>query len=312
MKKALLWFLAIIITTLQLSPVLAADRFGPALGESVDSIKQNVDISFPTQNGIWGASGARDFIIYIVKKIITPIMIFIGILLGIIGMYDIITSTKDDGAKKGFNYILWWALWIIVMVSANFLANTLVNWWIFMYDPNGQLLGSLTAQRIYERILFPFLKLFMYIIIWVLFVLALIRLVWMLTSEKEEAEKWARTIIIWNALGILTIIFAKQIIETIYGLQSEVVSTTDTNLWQIWEWILANKQIPFVYTVINYIISFIWLFLLVMIIIQAVQLLTKPTDEAMQKKLRKNFIYMLIGLGIIGTAYVITNVLIVK
>jgi hypothetical protein len=45
---------------------------------------------------------------------------------------------------------------------------------------------------------------------------------------------------------------------------------------------------------------------------QAIQLLTNPTDEAVQKKMRKNFLYILIGLVIIGTAYVVTNVFIAK
>gem|GEM_PF-3194452 len=58
--------------------------------------------------------------------------------------------------------------------------------------------------------------------------------------------------------------------------------------------------------------GFIGLFLLVMIILQAIQLLTNPTDEGTQKKLRKNIIYIVIGLAIIGTAYVVTNTLIVK
>lgn len=295
-----------------LAPVFAVDRFNGSLDDTTQSISNNIDRSFPTQNGLQWASWVRDFIIYLVRKILTPIIIFIWILMGIVWIYDLIWSTKDDGAKKWFNYILWWALWIIIIMSANFLADTLVNGGIFVYDASNQLVGSMTAQRIYQRLIFPFLKFFMYIAIGILFVLVLIRTMTMLFSPKDDSAKHARTIIVWNAIWILVIIFAKNIIETIFGLEQDVVDPNATSLWQVGSGILADKQLPYVYTVINYIIWFVGFFMLVMIILQAVQLLTNPTDEAVQKKMRRNFIYILIWLVIIATAYVVTNVLIAK
>ena len=312
MKKVILGLFTSICLATSFLPVFAADRFNDALNENTTSISNNIDRSFPTQNGMQWASGIRDFIIYLVKKIVTPIVIFVWILMGIIWLYELLWSTKDDGAKKWFNYILWGALGIIIMISANFLADTLVNGWIFVYDTQNQLLWWVTAQRIYERLMFPFLKFFMYIAIGVLFVLALIRTMTMLFNPKDDSAKQARTIIVWNAIWIIVIIFAKNIIETVFGLEQDVVNTNATSLWQIGTWVLADKQIPYVYTVINYIISFIWFFLLLIIIIQAIQLLTNPTNEDVQKKMKKNFIYVVIWLILIATAYVVTNVLIAK
>lgn len=312
MKKVILTLFTSICLASSFLPAFAADRFNDALDENTNSISNNIDRSFPTQNGMQWASGVRDFIIYLVKKIVTPIVIFVGILMGIIWLYELLGSTKDDWAKKWFNYILWGALGIVIMISANFLADTLVNGWIFVYDAQNQFLGWITAQRIYQRLMFPFLKFFMYIAIGVLFILALIRTMTMLFNPKDDSAKQARTIIVWNAIGILVIIFAKNIIETVFGLEQDVVATNATSLWQIGSWVLADKQIPYVYTVINYIISFIWFFLLVIIIIQAIQLLTNPTSEDVQKKMRKNFIYIVIWLVIIATSYVITNLLIAK
>lgn len=54
------------------------------------------------------------------------------------------------------------------------------------------------------------------------------------------------------------------------------------------------------------------IFLLAMIILQSIKLLTDPTDEGTQKALRKNVVYMIIGLIIMATAYVVTNFIIVK
>jgi hypothetical protein len=312
MKKIILGCIASMYMALSIMPVFAVDRFNDTLVDNTQSIKNNVDTSFQTQNGIQWASGVRDFLIYIVKKIITPIVIFVWILMGIVWLYELLGSTKDDGAKKWFNYILRGALWIIIIISANFLADTLVNWWIFVYDAQNQFLWGITAQRIYQRLMFPFLKFFMYIAIGILFILALIRTMTMLFDPKDDSAKQARTIIVWNAIGILVIIFAKNIIETIFGLEQKVVDANATSLWQLGSWVLADKQVPYIYTIINYVISFVWFFILVMIIVQAIQLLTNPTDEAVQKKMRTNFIYIFIWLIIIATSYVITNVLIAK
>ncbi len=304
--------MAALCMAINIAPVLAAGRFEDGVSKSVESIQNNVDLDYQNTGSAELGWGIRDFIIYLVQKIITPIVIFVGILLGILGLYELLGSTKEDAQKKWFNYILRWALWIIVIISANFLANTLVNGWIFVYDAQRQLVGTLSAQRIYQRLMFPFLKFFMYLAIGILFILALIRTVGMLMDSKPDSSKQAKTIILRNAIWILVIIFAKQIIEVVYGREQDVVSATATNLWQIGTGVLTDKQLPFVYTVINYIISFVGFFLLIMIVIQAVQLLMNPTDEATQKKMRTNFIYILIWLVIMWTAYVVTNFLIVK
>lgn len=315
MKKIILWISSFITLTATLAPSIAlpayaAWRFDTAVNDSVVSVSQNIDL---THNGTqWWVAGLRDFIIDIVKKVITPIVIIIGVLLAILWFYNMFGSTKEDDQKKWFNYILRGVIGIVVMVSANFLADTLVNGGIFTYDASWQLLGTITAQKIYNKLMFPFIKFSMYLVLWVLFVLTLLRTISMVTSPKDDAKQKAMTIIQRNAFGIIVIIFAKNLIETIYGTEAQVTSATATNLGQIGTGILADKQIPYVYTVINYIIGFLGLFILVMIIIQALQLLTNPTDDGVQKKMRKNVIYIIIGLVIIGTAYVVTNFLIVK
>jgi predicted membrane protein len=70
----------------------------------------------------------------------------------------------------------------------------------------------------------------MYIAIGILFILALIRTMTMLFDPKDDSAKQARTIIVWNAIGILVIIFAKNIIETIFGLEQKVVDANATSL----------------------------------------------------------------------------------
>lgn len=313
MKKIILGLLASLCLLTSFAPALAADgRFVDDMNNSTQSIRSNIDTSFPNQRSMNGASWVRDFIIYIVRRILTPLIIAVSILMWILWIYDMLGNTKEDSMKKWFNYILWWAVWIIVIVSANFITNQIVNWGIFVFDWQNQIVGNLSAQRVYQRLIYPFLSLLMTFILGILFVLALIRTMTMLLSPKAENAQKARTIIIRSAIGIIVIIFAKQLIEAVYGLESSVVNANVVSLDNVWESTLTNKEFPFIYTVINYIMWFTWFFILVIIILQGIQLLTNPTDEGIQKKMRKNIIYILIWLIIIGTSYVVTNFLIVK
>lgn len=51
---------------------------------------------------------------------------------------------------------------------------------------------------------------------------------------------------------------------------------------------------------------------LVLIIIEAIDLLRNPTDEKQIEKIKRNFLYIIIGILIIGTAYVVTNFIILQ
>ncbi|HBB03328.1 TPA: hypothetical protein DCZ39_00220 [Patescibacteria group bacterium] len=60
--------------------------------------------------------------------------------------------------------------------------------------------------------------------------------------------------------------------------------------------ILANKNIPIIYQVINYALGIASLVILVIIIIQTVKLLMKPDDEAQIKSIKSSLLYMFIGI----------------
>lgn len=198
------------------------------------------------------------------------------------------------------------------MTSANFIGTTIFwswdganlfrnAWWELLSWPT-------IAQNIYRKVLFPFIRFVMYFIMWWLFVVALTRAITLIFSEKEDGLKEAWTIIKRNAIGIVVIIFAKSIVEAIYGKEEEVMKEGAVDL----SWVAIDTSIPFVYTIINYVLWFVGLLLLIIIIIQAVQMLMKPTDEGTQKKMRRNIIYIAIWLAIMWVSYVIANFLIVR
>jgi hypothetical protein len=75
---------------------------------------------------------------------------------------------------------------------------------------------------------------------------------------------------------------------------------------------LADKQIPLVYTVVNRVLWLTALVILILIIVQTIQLLLKPSDEKQMTSVKNSLMYMLIGLLVIGTGYLIVNFLIIN
>ncbi len=131
-------------------------------------------------------------------------------------------------------------------------------------------------------------------------------------NPDEKIKQHAKTIMIWNAIGILTIIFAKGLAETIYGKQEDVINPSATSLADIGTGILADKSFGWLYVVLNRVMGIAGFVILVLIIIEAVDLLRNPTDEKQIEKIKRNFMYIIIGILIIGTAYVVTNFVVLQ
>ena len=85
-----------------------------------------------------------------------------------------------------------------------------------------------------------------------------------------------------------------------------------SNLGDIGTGILANKNIPIIYQIINRALGLITFVILIVIIFQTFQLLMKPDDAENTKKMTRSLGYIAIGILIIGAGYLITNFLVVN
>ena len=56
-----------------------------------------------------------------------PVIIAIGIAVALFGAYKMMTSDKEDAVKEGLNLVMYGVIGIIIISSANFIANTLVD-----------------------------------------------------------------------------------------------------------------------------------------------------------------------------------------
>ncbi len=285
--------------------VVKADRFDLALNRSIEPISKNLEAA----EGATGTQGVQNFLYDKIMNVLVPLVIIIGILSAILGFYKIMFSTEDTATKEWTNYIIYWIIGIIIIMSAKFIGQNVFD----MLNPStGAINWSEIASWLYNNILYPFIKFAIYIVLGAMFVILVSRVITFLFGSDTDAQKKAGTLIGWNVISMLVIIGAKQIVEAIYGKQAAVTSTNATNLGEIGSGILANKNIPILYQIINYALGIASLVILVIIIIQTVKLLMKPDDPAQVKSIKNSLLYMFIGILVIGAGYLIVNFAIIN
>ncbi len=282
-------------------------NFDVAITRAIDPIKNNLDA--PELKS--GVAGINDFLINKVMNILVPLVILWGILMCMLGFYKIFFQTDDKAVGDGVKLIGFGVAGIIIMMSANFFATTL---WGILSNGNlwyGGVQWYDVAQKLYNQILFPFIKIGIYLSLGVLFVMLASRVIGFVFGSDDDTKKKAGTIITWNVLGMLIIIWAKQVVEFVYGKQADVVRSV-SNLGEIGSGILATKQFPLLYQIINWAMWLASLLILVMVLFQAFQLLMKPDAPDAMKKIKNSLFYIFIGIIIIWTGYIITNFLIIN
>lgn len=286
-----------------------ADRFNNILNNSVENIRWQLDIAPVTDTPEW--EWIKNYLIYIWQRIMIPVVIAIALIIVIIWFYNIFFTDKDEEHKKWVKYIVWWVIWILIMVSAGYIWRTMLGqsgwWWII-----NTFSGTTIAENLYSAIAYPFLKIAMFLVIWVLFFFLFIHSFKFITTPSDDIKKHSQKIIIWNVVWIILILSTKNIVEVIYGSVDQVAWNPWRTLGDIWTWILENKNFSALYGSINWIIWFAAFLTLLIILYQTFLLISKPDDAETSKKLKRNFVYIFVWVLIIWAWYLITNFFIVR
>jgi hypothetical protein len=228
-------------------------------------------------------------------------------------------SDKEEKTKKWIMLIVYWVIGIVIILSARYVWNVIFSdmlwswdiWWLGN-DSLQSLNWVRLAQQIYEKIAYPFIKIIVYLVLWVLFIVLAGKTLWFVTKSDWSGQKKAATMIARSAISILVIIWAKQLVEAVYWKQNQVLDVQVQNLWEIGSWILADKSIPILYTVINRIMWLTSLVVLVIIIFQTFQILVNPDKTENRQRISKTILYIFIWILIIWTWYVLTNFLVIN
>lgn len=183
--------------------VTDAGRFDLALNKAIDPIKDNLDA--PEIRS--GVAGINDFLMNKVMNILVPLIILVAILTAMFGFYKLFFATDDKAIDTGVKLIGFGVVGIIIIMSANFFATTLYKDIFLSGDLGyGSLQGYSIAQKLYEQLLFPFIKIAIYLSLGVLFVMLAARVITFVFGSDDDTKKKAGTIITWNIIGMLVII----------------------------------------------------------------------------------------------------------
>jgi len=284
--------------------IVEAERFDLALSKSIASINKNLEAA----EWATGTQWLQNFLFNNIMNVLVPLIIILWILSAILWFYKIMFSPDDAAVKEWTRYIIFWVVGIIIIMSAKFIGQNVFD---LLTPASGEIKWFEMASWLYDKILYPFIKLAMYLVLGAMFVILVSRVITFLFGSDSDAQKKAGTLIWWNVISMLIIIWAKQIVQAIYGKQDDVVKDI-TNLWEVWSGILADKNIPILYQIINYALGIASLVILVIIIIQTIKLLMKPDDPAQVKSIKNSLMYMFIGILILGAGYLIVNFAIIN
>ena len=253
---------------------------------------------------------------------IIDIFIVVWIAIAFFGGYKIMTSDKEENLKEWIRLVVFGIIWIIIMVSAKFLASSLVwNEGIITDEFGGTTEATWPswinfAENLYNTIMFPFIKVALYLVIWILFFAMVAKIISFVTATDDSAKKKAWWIIIWCVIWILIIMWSKQIVEAVMGKQNIVLNKNAEwiSWWETWMWeeILEFERIPLIAQIINWVMWLTMFAIVILIIIQWYKIFTKPDDPKTRESLKKTILYIVIWILVIGAAYVISNVLVVN
>ena len=287
------------------------------------------DVLDESSDGGYWAKLFNEQVIYIISYAI-DFFIVIWIAVAFFGAYKIMVSDKEETLKEWVRLVIFWILWIIIMVSARFIATSLVwddgtGWIIWIQfanpDPNYKPNWIIFADDLYQKIMYPFIKIALYFVIWILFFILIGKVISFVTSTDDSVKKKAWWIIIWCVVWILIVMWAKQVVEAVIWKQNDVLkipsswpgkSATPLRIDEQWNPILEFGSIPLIAQIINWVMGLTMLIILIIIIILWYKIFTKPDDPKTRQSVKKGILYIIIWILVIGAAYVISNFLVIN
>jgi hypothetical protein len=168
------------------------------------------------------------------------------------------------------------------------------------------------AKNLYDKIMFPFIKVALYLVIWALFFIMAAKVLTFVISTEEKAKKKAGWIILWCVIWILIVMWSKQIVESVMWNQEDVLNKAATWIDEQWNPPLEFNSVQLISQVINWVMWLTMFVIVVLIIIQAYRMFAKPDDPKNRERLKKTMLYVIIWVLVIWASYVISNILVLN
>lgn len=314
LRKLLTWIFLLSFSFISMPTIcLAWGRYSQSLQEATEGIMSHLT---PAATQVEESDGVTvsNAVFGLLDDVVIPVVIVIWIVVGSFWTYKLLFSSDEKEIANWMKMLIFWVIWIILMVSARYLWKVLFvdifSEWNVPLD-QGAFNWIKLSTDLYEKIAYPFIKIVLYLALFIIFVVLLGKSIKLFTKSDWSNQKESIAMIWWAAVSILVIIWAKTIVEAIYGKQADVLNSVN-NLWEIWTWILADRNIPLIYTILNRVVWLISLVIFILFLVQWFKILLSPSKAENVQRLWKNILYTVIWLLVIWAVYLLTNVLIIN
>ncbi len=311
-KKALSIFL---LTVFWISNFFVLNDVQAGYDGIIDTTIKGMENDLKKDKADWQWAAAFNNQIISIISYFVNVFIAVWVAVAFFWAYKIMTSEKEETMKEWIRLVIFWVIWVIIMVSAKFISNLLVWDSGIINEVNGATAHPdwvTMSQRLYKELMFPFLKIVLYLVVGFLFFVTVAKTITFATSTDESAKKKAWWVILWCAVWVLIIIWSKQLVEAIMWKQEKVISNWADWVDSMWNGILKFESIPLISQVINWVLWITTFIIVVLIVVQAYKMFTKPDDPKNRESLKKTILYIFIWVLVIGSAYIISNVLVLN
>ena len=265
-----------------------------------------------TTNEEWSWRTVVDFVFNIVDDIAIPVAVAVWVVIWLIWAYKLLFSSDEKQVSTWLKMVIFWIIWIIIMVSAKYIWTVLFRDIFSQWEINPDNISWIDlSQKIYNQIAYPFIKIAIYLALTVIFIILVWKSISLITKSDWTSQKKALWMIGRCAVSMLLVIWAKSIVEAIYWKQDDVFRSV-SNLWEIWSWILRDKNIPLVYNIISRALWIVSLVILILLIVQWFKILINPSKAENFQKLWKHLLFTTIWLFVIWIVYLLTNAFILN
>jgi len=211
----------------------------------------------------------------------------------------ILSSNSDEELANFKKWVIWITIWIIIMQLAYSLTLILFDRWV------NESLGF----RLIDNMIYPLLSLLETLAAVFFLAMAVYAFYRLITANgAEDKIKSGKMTILYSIIGFVVIRFAKTIVESVYGrldCDNNIAGIITVEGGRCLTEADVTGWIEIIITIINWMNSFVWLAVVLMIIYAGFNILISNWDEEKLKKGKTTMIYIGIGLLLLVMNYLI-------
>ncbi len=296
-----IWFFAPIVVSAA-NPIIILENGNSGNNLNIGSYKNGRTLNNDKLDLFWdgfiqASSGGERSIYYTLVRVARDLKNFFfiasTIYFMIIVLKVLMTDHTSEEVEKFKKWILWITIWLIVMQIAYSFVKLGYDRWVW----------ETVAFSIVDGIINPLIRLLE--LLTSIFFLAMMFYAFyrMVTSNgAEDKIKTAKMTIIYAIIGFIVVRFAKAIVEAVYGtakctqVVGGIIQINDGNCINPAkiEW-----SVGIVINIINWLNSFVWIVVVIMILYAGFIVFTSAGDEEKLKKAKKIILYVAIWMFVL-------------